>query len=217
MSRHEAWDQRAGDRLATPEFARPQALWYRARLVGLFATTLLALAFGFWVFRPYLIAEHRRISPWQWVPMWLGDLTALFWFVIAIVRPHRSSRGCSGMTTEAGIRRRRLRAFVLSMVFAIAVDLFHTAYAHWKEASDFASASVVPGVATAVLTRRGTDTIRYYVTARFLDSANQVHAETIRVQNSSAASLPGAARDPLVAGRAPFPVKAELVAGNLGH
>jgi hypothetical protein len=212
MNRHEAGDGSTKGRSTATELARTPTLYSRATLVVIFAATLLALAFGFWVFRPYLINEHRRISPWLWIPMWLGDLTALFWFVAAIVRPRRSIADC--MRTRAETRRRRLRAFVLTMGLALAADFAHTAYAHWKEASDFASATVVPGVATAVRTRAGTDTTRYFVTVRFRDSANQVHEETIRVQSSSTAGLPGAARDALGAGRVPFPISVSYEEGR---
>jgi hypothetical protein len=73
---------------------------------------------------------------------------------------------------------------------------------------------VVPAAATAVRMRRGTDTTRYYVTARFRDRANQLHEETIRVQGSETGGLPRAARDALAAGLVPFPVSVSYKDGN---
>src|SRR4051812_14744236 len=101
---------------AGPVALPPPVARVRAIMLALFVVTVAALAFGGWVFAPFLRDEHRRLSPWLWLPMWLGELTALFWFVAAVVRP-----GLPPRATSAG-RVRRRRAFLVSTCLALAAD-----------------------------------------------------------------------------------------------
>jgi hypothetical protein len=188
------------------ELCLPES-WVRSTLIVLLAATLISLAFGIWALAPYLGDEHRRIPPWLWVPMWLGDLSAFFWFVAAIVRRRQTSRTPLAASTDEEARRRRRRAFLVSMGFAMAADFGHTAYAQWRESRDFATADVVAAEAVAVDLHRGGDGIRYYVTVRFRDRANLVHQETIRVQGWRIETLPKISRNALEAGLAAFPVR----------
>jgi hypothetical protein len=63
----------------------------RARLVlGIILVAMTAaLAYGVEPLWPYLLDEHRRIRPWQWLFLWMGDLAPLVWFVAFIVPPPR--------------------------------------------------------------------------------------------------------------------------------
>lgn len=178
----------------------------RATLLWMFVGTLAGLAVGIFAFWPYLVEEHRRLRPWQWIPMWLGDLSALFWFLTALVSPSPPPQLRSGRRTDAE-RRHHRRAFLVSMAVAVAIDFTHTAHLHWQESRDFATADVVQGEVTSVRIREGTDTTRYRVRVRFSDRANRVHEEPIRVQRGDLHGLPMNTRKALVSGRVPFPVR----------
>jgi hypothetical protein len=176
----------------------------RKTLLWLFIATVICLAIGISAFWPYLLEEHRRLRPWQWIPLWLGDLTALFWFISAIVSPPTDPRsfGDAGWTAED--RRHRRRKFLVTMGCAIAIDFSHTAYALWREAIDFARAQVVTGEVVANQIWQGTDCTRYYVQVRFRDRNNLVHEEEIRVEGVHIGGLPANQQQALVSGRVPF-------------
>ncbi|WP_165223085.1 hypothetical protein [Aquisphaera insulae] len=174
--------------------------------------TIAGLIFGIWGDWPYLVEEHRRLRVWQWLPMWLGDLSALFWFISAIVSPSNPSRygGEAGTNSE---RYQRRRAFLVSMTLAIAMDFAHTAHLHWQEYADFKSAEVAKGEVTSVQIYEGHDTTRYYVRVRFRDKANRINGEEVRVQRHNAEGLPANARAALANGQVPIPVRVSFDPG----
>jgi hypothetical protein len=178
----------------------------RAVLPWAFMVTIAGLVFGICGDWPYLVEEHRRLKVWQWLPMWLGDLSALFWFISAIVSPSESPRYRGGSGMDSG-RYRRRRAFLVSMAAAIAIDFTHTAHLHWQEYSDFTKADVTKGKVTNVQVYEGNDTTRYYVRVRFRDRANGIHEEEVRVQKKNSQRLPANARMALAIGQVPISVR----------
>ncbi len=175
-------------------------------LPWVFIATVAGLVFGIWGDWPYLVEEHRRLMVWQWLPMWLGDLSALFWFVSAIVSRSASAQHLDGSRTDSE-RYQRRRAFLISMAAAIAIDFSHTAHLHWQEYSDFKKADVTNGEVTVVQIYEGNDTTRYYVRVRFRDRANGFHEEEVRVQKGNAQGLPANAHMALAIGQVPIPVR----------
>jgi hypothetical protein len=190
-----------------------EQLQRRAALLCAFVATLVCLALGVRAFWPYLVEEHRRLSPWQWIPLWIGDFAALFWFISAIVSPRIPLRSAEDLRQDTQDRKRRRRAFLVSMGAAIAIDVTHTAYAHWREAADFAAAEVVTGEVVANQTWRARDTDRFYIKVRFRDRMNLVHQEEIRVEKVRTGGLPINAQNALTAGQVAFPVRVSFDPG----
>jgi hypothetical protein len=180
---------------------------HRAAFVYICAGTLICLAAGICAWWPYLIEEHRRLSPWQWIPLWIGDLAAFFWFVSAIISPRIPTRSGARDRGDTPDRKRRRKAFLFSMGAAIAIDLTHSAYAHWREAVDFASAEVVTGDVVANQVWKARDTDRFYLQVRFRDRLNVAHEEEIRVEKVHIGGLPVNAQTALIAGQVAFPVR----------
>ncbi len=180
---------------------------HRVVLVCVFVATLVGLTIGVRIFWPYLVEEHRRISPWQWIPLWTGDLAAFFWFISAIVSPRIPSATAEHDRGDTENRKRRRRVFLVTMGMAIAIDLAHTAYAHWREVADFAAAEVVTGEVVANQVWEATDTTRYYVTVRFRDAMNRVHQEDVRVEKVHIGGLPMNIQAALTAGGVGFPIR----------
>jgi hypothetical protein len=179
----------------------------RIALLCVFAATLLCLLIGIRAHWPYFVEEHRRLSPWQWIPFWLGDVSALFWFISAMVSPQTLVRSTNGGRDVSKARQRRRRKFLISMGAAIAIDFSHTAYLHWHEAADFSRAEVVAGEVVANQVWEGRDCTRYYVQVRFRDRMNRVHKEEVRVQRGNIGGLPANAQKALTSGRVPFSVR----------
>jgi hypothetical protein len=180
---------------------------HRAVVLRIFVATLICLAVGVYVWWPYLVEEHRRLPAWQWIPLWAGDLVAFFWFLAAIVRARSPMRSGDFARGDTENRKRRRKTFLISMGIALAIDLTHTGYAHYREARDFAMAEVVSGEVVANQIWKATDTDRFYVQIRFSDRMSVVHQEAIRVEKVNIGGLPVNAQKALSAGQVAFPVR----------
>jgi hypothetical protein len=187
----------------------------RSRIVRaiIFLATLGALIYGLQPLWPYLVDEHRRIEPWQWAFLWMGDLAALCWFVAFIVSPPSSFFSGLHVCEVSEAPQPGVRTFLLSMAAAIAIDAGHSAFLHHEDVHSFATAQIAPGEVVGVRPIRGADGCRYYVRVRFRDAGNLVREENIRVQEILARQIPAADRRALVAGRVPFPLRVSFDSG----
>lgn len=138
----------------------------------MFFLTCAGLLFGSWAVFPFLQREHERLPIWQAVLLWIGDATALGWFIYFFVTHSLLGRPLQ-QADRPGL-------VIATMLVALAVDLLITLNLMREERRLFQQASVVQGTVQTINTQELLETTRYHLTCSFQDRAGNNH-ETVFV------------------------------------
>jgi len=109
--------------------------------------------YGIWAMFPYLVEEHRRLEPWKIGLIWIGDATALLWFIGYCVKGGSVSAADSHVGRSPLARRWFVAAAVASGA-AVLADASFTAYLMWDEHAAFAQGVPVTARVESISTKR---------------------------------------------------------------
>lgn len=176
----------------------------RAAVLGLFLLILAGAGMGWWVLGEYFARECGRLSTGELLIAFSGDLTALFWFAVYLVR-----HVVLGIPIEnpGGSRQRKIRLSALaiaSMLASLGMDLVVTFWLRGSEHAAFKEARLADGT----IDSRRMYGARFRLDCSFTDADGVVHRPVFYVrQPAELAHFDHPVAAAILADRLPAPVR----------
>jgi hypothetical protein len=167
----------------------------------------LIFAFGMWGKWPYLNAEHARLRWWEIPMFWLGEITALLWYIAYVVSlvTHTHAQEHDPIVEKVKVDREYLW-FLCLLLFGISADVGVGIWSLMQEREGLQRA--VPAVAqveSGTVGFRPNNKSNYELHCRFVDAQGDTH--TARFQPARK-DIPDNVKQAIQRGK--FPVDIDL-------
>ncbi|HSU56777.1 MAG TPA: DUF3592 domain-containing protein [Candidatus Dormibacteraeota bacterium] len=149
----------------------------KVQLICLAICGLLGLAL--WANMPYLIVEHQRLETWQIAFLWIGDFTALLWFVRFAFVHAVLGRPLTDVLLSEGRKTRKV--VVIASIGAMVLDLVFTVYLMVNERAGYQQGVVTQAEVFAIQVHKRELATGYDLDCRFKDELGIQHQAHLRV------------------------------------
>jgi hypothetical protein len=177
-------------------------------IVGLlFLGTILVLVLGLLACWQPIIAGHRRLGWWQGALLWIGDVTALFWFARFVFRHCVRREPLEDVPVQVTRSDGTRRAMFLSLGVAFLLDAAHTGHQLYEEWSARQRAVVTLGTVHSLRARPHGNRVSYRGEYSYRDAQGVEHQGVLLTGEEAGRfdnPLPDAVQQAMRANRIPF-------------